>query len=227
MLGRPITAVAAVLALGLAPATASATPRDMAATHAYIQANFALASASEARIGSTQTSIERRTRQFGHECRNVGAGSPQDEEAQKLSYEAVGAVWAVSYGANAGPIRAFARAVRPLRWSNAKLTRIAQGYAQSLRELAALAMPDLCGDTRAWKASGFQTVPATTLRFDEHVESIEGHSIPPRLLAPYEQPTDRGTLARTTRMEADLEHLEFETGIEDWLSLLDTLGLKQ
>jgi hypothetical protein len=226
MMGRSTTMVA-VLMLGVAPAAASTTPRDIASTHAYIQANFALARASEARIGITQTSIERRTRQFGRECHDVGVGSPQDEEAQKLSYEAVGAVWSISYGSDAGPIRAFARAVKPLRWSNAKLTRIAQAYAKSLRQLAALPMPDLCGDARAWRASGFQTVPATTLRFDAHVESIEGHSIPARLLAPYEQAADRGALARTTRLEADLEHLEFEAGAEDWIALLDAVGLKQ
>src|SRR4029077_10865760 len=137
------------------------------------------------------------------------------------------AVWSVSYGSDARPIRAFAQAVKPLRWSNAKLTRIAQGYAKSLQQLAALPMPDLCGDARAWRASGFQTVPATTLRFDAHVESIEGHSIPARLLAPYEQPADRGILARTTRLETDLEHLEFEAGVEDWIALLDAVGLKQ
>jgi hypothetical protein len=226
MMGRSTTMVA-VLMLGVAPAAASATPRDIASTHAYIHANFALARASEARIGITQTSIERRTRQFGRECHDVGVGSPQDEEAQQLSYEAVGAVWSISYGSNAGPIRAFARAVKPLRWSNAKLTRTAQAYAKSLRQLAALPMPDLCGDARAWRASGFQTVPATTLRFDARVESIEGHSIPARMLAPYEQAADRGILARTTRLEADLEHLEFEAGVEDWIALLDAVGLKQ
>lgn len=227
MLLRSTLMAALALALGLAPAAANAALRDIASTHAYIQANFALARATEARIGITQTNIERRTRQFGRECHDVGLGSPQDEEAQKLSYEAVGAVWSVSYGSNAGAIRAFARAVRPLRWSNAKLTRTAQDYAKSLRELAALALPNLCGDARAWRASGFQTVPATTLRFDQHVESIEGHSIPARLLAPYEQAADRGVLARTTRLEADLEHLEFESGVEDWIALLDAVGLKQ
>jgi hypothetical protein len=217
----------ALAAASLAPATASAAARDVASTHAYIQANYALARASEALLASTQANIERRTRQFGRECPGVGVGSPQDEEAQKLSYEAAGAVWSLSYGAAAGPIRAFARAVKPLRWSHAKLTRIAQGYAKSLQQLAALPLPNLCGDARAWSASGFKTVPATTLRFDAHVESIQGHSIPARLLAPYEQPGDRGALARTTRLEADLEHLEFETGVEDWIALLDAVGLKQ
>ena len=53
---RPIAL--AVLALGLtAPAAARATPQDVAATHAYIVANAALARASEARVRSTQVRI--------------------------------------------------------------------------------------------------------------------------------------------------------------------------
>lgn len=219
--------IVAVLLLGLAPACALATPQDIASTHAYIQANFALARTADAGIASTQASILRRSRQFGRECRNIGAGSLQNEESQKLSYEVAGALWSVSFGANAAPIRAFVRAVTPLRWSSSKLTRIAQGYARSLRQLATLPTPDLCGDIRAWSASGFHTIPATTLRFDSHVESIEGHTIPPRLLAPYERPTDRGALARTTQLESELEANEFEVGFDDWASLLNTLGLQQ
>jgi hypothetical protein len=208
-------------------ATASAAPRDVAATHAYIQANYALARAADARIASTQASILSRTEQFGRECGKVGAGSPQNEESQKLSYEAAGALWSVSFGANAGPIRAFVRAVKPLRWSNPKLTRIAGSYARSLLGLATLPLPDLCGDVRTWSAGGFRTIPTTTLRFDGHVESIEAHTISPRLLAPYESPADRGALARTTHLESELEANEFEVGFDDWTSLLDTLGLKQ
>jgi hypothetical protein len=231
MLGRSTMIIAvlvlAVLVLGLAPARAIATPQDIASTHAYIQANFAFARASEARVGTTQASIVRLKRQLGRECRDAGAGSPQNEESQKLSYEVAGALWSVSYGADAGPIRAFARVVRPLRWSNPKLTRIAQGYASSLQALAALPMPNLCGDVRAWSASGFRTIPATTIRFDQHVESITGHTIPPRLLIPYEHPADRSILERTTRVEIKLEHTETEAGVGDWFSLLETLGLSQ
>lgn len=227
MAARAQTIIAAV-ALGLlASASASAAPRDIASTHAYIQANYTLARAAEARIASTQASILNRTEQFGRACGNVGAGSPQNEESQKLSYEAAGAIWSVSFGANAGPIRAFVRAVKPLRWSNPKLTRIAQGYAKSLQGLATLPLPDLCGDVRTWSASGFRTVPATTLRFDGHVESIEARTISPRLLAPFESPSDRGALARTTHLESELEANEFEVGFDDWTSLLNTLGLKQ
>jgi hypothetical protein len=217
----------AVLALGLAPARALATSQDVASTHAYIAMNFAFARASEARVKTGQASIARLNRKLHRECRDVGAGSPQNEEAEKLSYEAAGALWSVSYGADAGPIHAFAQAVRPLRWSNSKLTRIAQGYAKSLQELATLPMPNLCGDVRAWSTSGFQTVPATTIRFDQLVESIEGHTIPPRLLAPYEQPADRSILEQTTRLETKLEANETGMGFDDWDSLLETLGIHQ
>jgi hypothetical protein len=221
------TILAAVALALLVPAAAGAAPRDIAATHAYIQANYALARAVDARIASTQAGILNRTEQFGRECGNAGAGSPQDEEAQKLSYEAAGALWAVSFGANVQQIRTFARAVKPLRWSNPKLTRIAQSYAQGLLGLATLKTPDLCADVRTWSASGFHTVPASTLRFDGRVEGLEPRTIPPRLLAPFESPADRGALTRTTHLESELEANEFEVGFDDWTSLLNVLGLKQ
>jgi len=224
---RRTTTLIAVLALGLVPARALATPQDAASTHAYIVANFALARASQARAQIAQAATVRLTRNLARACRDAGAGSPQNEESQKVSYEAAGALWSVTYGADAGPIGAFVRAVKPLRWTNPKLTRMAQDYARSLHELATLPLPDLCTDVRAWSASGFRTIPAATIRFDRYVESIEGHTIAPRLLAPYERPADRGIVERTTRLEIQLEHTETVTGFNDWDSLLEALGLNQ
>jgi hypothetical protein len=224
---RGSTILLVVLALAVTPARALATPQDAAATHAYIVANFAFAQASRARAPVGQTATVRLTRELASECRGAGAGSPQNEESQKLSYEAAGALWSVTYGADAGPIRTFVRAVAPLRWSNPRLTRAAQSYTRSLHELATLPLPNLCADAHTWSASGFQAVPASTTRFDKYVESIEGHTIAPRLLAPYERPADRGIVARTTRLETELEHIETVTGFNDWDSLLETLGLNQ
>jgi hypothetical protein len=227
---RRCTAVA-LLALGLAfgPASAGAlaTPADVAATHAYIRANFALAQASEARAARAQDNVNSFTARIARECPNVGAGSLQNEESQQFSSEAAGALWSVSYGTAVGPIRAFRHTVERLRWSNPKLTRMAHGYASSLYALATLRLPDLCGDVGAWKASGFHTVPAATASFDSRVEGIEAHTIPSRLLAPYEQRGDRGVLARTERLERELEGTEIEIGFDDWLALLETLGLHQ
>jgi hypothetical protein len=214
-----------VLVLGMAPATAIATPQDIAATHTYIRADYALARAGDAKVGAAQAKVEELNRKLGRECPNVGAGSPEDEASQPLSYEVAVALWSVSYGTGAGPIRTFVDAVGRLRWSDRRLTRIAQSYATSLHELATLPLPDLCGDVRAWKAGGFKTVPAATTAIDRRVEGIEAKSIPARLLAPYEQPTDRIILARATRLEAKLEEFEISTGFSDWDQVLATLGL--
>jgi hypothetical protein len=227
MLTRSTIIITALLALGAAPATALATSQNDASTHAYILANAALVRKAEASVRPVQASVVALNQRLGQECPKVGAGSPENDESQKVSYEVTAALWSLSYGAYAGPIDAFARAVKPLRWSNPKLTQIAQHYAKSLRELAAIAMPDLCGDVRAWSASDFRSIPANTLRIDQLVEPIEGHTIPPRLLAPYVRPAEEGVLAHTTRLETKLEQTETVTGFSDWDMLLETLGLNQ
>jgi hypothetical protein len=226
MFGRA-TMIVTVLALGMTPATAIATPRDIAATHAYIRANYAFARATEAKVRAAQANIEALNQKLGRECPHVAAGSPQTEESQPLSYEVVVALWSVSYGTDAGPIRTFGDAVRRLRWSDHRLTHSAQSYATSLHEMAALPMPDLCGDVRAWTASGFKMVPAATTSLNRHAEGIETKTIPSRLLALYEQPADRGILARTTRLETKLMQTESVVGFNDWDLLLGTLGLNQ
>jgi hypothetical protein len=221
-------------ALTLTPAAASAAPRhkavtrqDRASTHAYIQANFALERAADASIAPTEAAAALLNQKLGQECPQVAAGSPQDAESQKASYEIAGALWSISYGAVAGPISTFAQAVEPLHWSNPKITRIARHYAQSLTELAALPMPDICADVRTWSASGFHALPAPLLSFVQHAESIEGHTIPPRLLAPYERPSDRAIVASTSRLETKLERAESVAGFADWDTLLETLALSQ
>jgi hypothetical protein len=225
MLGR--STILAALALAVIPVQAIATPQDIAATHAYIQANYALARASVATIGPAQAKIERLNRKLRGECPHAGAGALQNEASQPMSYEVAVALWSVAYGAAAGPIRTFVGVVRKLRWSDHRITHTAQNYASSLSELATLPLPDLCAEVRAWKASGFQMIPATTARLVRRVEAIEPQTIPPRLLAPYERGADRAILARTTRLETKLTATEFTLGFNDWDLLLETLGLNQ
>jgi hypothetical protein len=226
VLGR-LGILLALLAAAVAPATAVAAPRDVASTHAYIAANYAFLQAARAGEHTVNANVAKLNQRFGAQCPKVGAGSPQNEEAQKMSYEVAGALWSTLYHTDAPAVRRFARAVESLRWSNPKLTRIAHTYITSLRELTALQVPDLCGDVRAWAADGFKTVPASTASYDRHVEAIEGKSIPPRLLAPYEQPGERTLAARATHLEVLLEHSETVVGFNDWDTLLETLGLNQ
>lgn len=222
-----MTMIVTVLMLGLAPATTMATSQDIASTHAYIRANYAFTRATKANVKAAQANIEAVTHKLGQECPNVGAGSPQNEESQHLSYEVVVALWSASYGTDAGPIHTFVKAVRGLHWSNPKLTRLARRYATGLQELASLQTPNICGDVTAWKANDFKAVPPATAQLDRRVEAIETKTIPPSLLTRYEQPTDKAILATTMRLETQLQQTETVVGFNDWDQALETLGLNQ
>jgi|HubBroStandDraft_3_1064219.scaffolds.fasta_scaffold34519_2 hypothetical protein len=226
MLGR-LAIVATVVAVGLTPSGASAAPRDVSSTRSYLLANYALLRAVRANESAVERNVMALDRTLASECPNVGMGAPQNEEAQHMSYEVAGALWSTLYHTDASMIHAFIRTVGSLRWSDPKLTRIAQRYVKSLRELVVLPLPDLCGDVRAWSADGFKAVPASTLRFDRHTEAVEGKSIPTHLLAPYEQSSDKAIAAHVAHLEVQLEDAETMVGFNDWDTLLQTLALNQ
>jgi hypothetical protein len=221
--------VIAALALALAapPARALAAPADVAATHAYIQANYTLAQAGVARIGPAQSKIERFIARLEHECPGAGSGSPQDEQTGRFTYDVGVALWSIAYGTSAGPIRTFIGSVKRLRWSNQAINRAAQSYAGSLQALATLPLPNLCADVRSWRASGYRTVPAPILALDQRVEAIELVPVPQRLLAPYERGSDAGVFGRTIGLEKRLEERESNPGEGDLLKVLDVLGLQE
>jgi hypothetical protein len=80
---------------------------------------------------------------------------------------------------------------------------------------------------RSWIATGYQTIPASTLRFDTHVEDIEVEVPSPHLVAAYLAPADRGLYTTVEHLIHRFEELEFTTGQQQWDSLLETLGLQQ
>jgi len=218
--------VITVFALALAPAEAIASSQDISATHAYIQANYALNRAGVSLIHPAEAKIQAYNRRIAAECPRAGAGAPQTDAAYPMSYEVAVALWSLSYGMAAAPIRKFVSAVKRLHWSNARVTRIARGYATSLHELSTLPLPDLCGDVRAWAASRFQAIPASTTQLDRRLEAIEGETIPRKLLAPYERGGDASVVARTRSLEVKLAEEEFVVGQTDWDQVQETLALR-
>src|ERR1700691_4650813 len=102
-----ITMILTMFVFGVAPATAVATPQDIASTHAYIRANYALNPAPQEKVKGARTSMEAKIHKLGQECPKLGVGSPQNEESQHLSYEVVGALWSASYTTDPGPLRPF------------------------------------------------------------------------------------------------------------------------
>lgn len=227
MLGR-LAIILTVLAVGLVPTDALAVSReDIASTHTALAAAYTNLRAIVNTWPSEEASFHKLDLKFAAECPDVAAGSPQNASEQKLSYEVAGALWAIGYRADANIVHAFIKAVSPLRWGNPALTRRAHEFITGLREMIALSVPDLCGDVRSWIASGYQTVPASTLRFDQHVEAINVEIPLPRLVAAYVQPVDRGLFMRTEHLLTRFDELEFSTGQQAWINLLETLGLNE
>lgn len=217
----------AVLAACLAPAQASAGPQDVAATHAYIQADYARARVGVARLGVVHANIARLNANLARECPGIGAGSLQNDASQTVTAEVVAALWSVAYSTDAGTIRSFAATVGRLHWSNAAITRNAHKFARDLRELATMRPPSLCEDLRAWKATGFQVLPAATVSLVARVTGIEPMDVAPSLLSPFERGGDAGLFASATRLQLSLEEDEFTAGLHQLFQVLATLGLNE
>ncbi len=226
MLGR-LGILVAMLAFALAPASAAASPSDDGTTHTYLTAGDTALQAAIASMGAIGASIDQLDHKLTSECPDVGVGSPQSEEEQHLSYEVFGALLSTAYHKDAKIVQRFLRTVKPLKWSNSKVTRAADDFATSLRELVTLPMPNLCEDVSAWKAGGFKAVPADTIKFDRRVEDIEGNIISARLLAPYVAPADKGLAARDQKLYTKLGNLETTLGQNWWDMTLETLALNQ
>jgi hypothetical protein len=224
---RGVAAPIAVLALALTPATAGAASRDVASTHTYLVASYKVLHAAVTTWSSVEASIHRLDLRFHAECPNVGAGSPQNEEDQKLSYEAAGALWATGYHTDAGIVRTYVNSLNRLRWSNPQITRDAHRLASGLEEMVALQVPDICADVRAWAANSYGAAPANVKQYDKHVENIEIHEIPRKLLVPYVQPADNGLRKRVEHLATRFEELEFVRGQADWIALLEVLGVNE
>jgi hypothetical protein len=216
-----------VLAVAVAPATAGAASRDLASTHAYLAASYKLLHAAVSTWSSVEASIHRLDLRLHAQCPDAGAGSPQNEEEQKLSYEAAGALWATGYHTDAGIVRTYVHTLNRLTWSNPKITRDARRLVKGLLEMTALRVPDICADARAWRADRFGAMPADVDLYDRHVEAIDIHEIPQRLLAPYVQPADRALRERVEHLARRFAEIEFMRGQADWIALLEVVGLNE
>ncbi len=221
----PAAVLAVTIVAATGASTAAAAPRDVASTHAYLTATYAVLHAAVSTWPTVESSIHKLDLRLHAECPNAGAGSPQNEEAQKLSYEVVGALWATGYQTYTATIRTYAAALNRLSWSNPKTTRDDRRLARGMVEMTTLPLPGICADVRAWRADGFGPAPADVEPYDRHVEAIDIQEVPRGLLAPYVQPADRGLRRRVEHLATRFEELEFVHGQSDWITLLQTVGL--
>jgi hypothetical protein len=222
----PAAAVAA-LAMAPTPALAGSRARNVAATRAYIQADYALVHAARTNMKTGEAALEELRSKLGAECPMAATASPENEAAEKLSNEVIGAMSTVFIRADVQAVGDFASSVGPLHWSNQKLTRKVSSYAAKLKALTVLAMPNVCGDVSAWAASGYRALPASTPQFDQQFssEDVGIGEVPARLLAPYEDRSERVVLQHTHQFEQELVDAEARA-VEPWAKILDELDLQ-
>jgi hypothetical protein len=222
-----IAVLAVTLAIAIAPATAGATSRDVASTHTYLTASYTVLHTAVSTWSTVEASIHRLDLRFHAECPDAGAGSPEDKEEEKLSYEVAGALWATGYHTDAASVRAYVHTVNRLTWSNPQITRDARRLTGGLQEMVGLQVPDICADIRAWRANGFGPMPSDVEPYDQHVEDIDIHEIPWNLLTPYVPSAERPLLRRVKQVSTRFEEIEFMRGQDDWIALLEVVGLNE
>jgi hypothetical protein len=228
MLKRVGTLIAVLaVTVAIVPATAGATPRDVASTHTYLTASYTALHTAVSTWSTVEASIHSLDLRLHAECPDAGAGSPEDEEEEKLSYEAAGALWATGYHTDAAIIRTYVHTVNRLTWSNPQITRDARRLTGGLQEMVGLQVPDICADIRTWHANDFGPMPADVEPYDQHVEAIDIHEIPWSLITPYVSSAEQPLLRRVKQVATKFEEIEFMRGQDDWIALLEVVGLNE
>lgn len=218
------------LALVATPSSALAKPADVATTRALARATDALVRAASPDVPRGLAAVKRYSVQTAAQCPGVALESPQNHDSEQLANELVGALTIVGYRTAAAPIATFAHAVAGLSWSNHRLTRAVRTLAHKLRGISTMALPDVCGDIRAWVASHYATLPANTVQFDQRYSAVEleAEEAPTiiSLATPYASPADFPVLRHVERLEAKLAEAEAHA-VEYYVHLMNALDLQQ
>ncbi len=207
---KPVLAILSLCVVCAAAPPVAGAASNAATTQTYLNANLALLRTSERLANVSEAAWKRILAQVRRECPAVATESPQNYDSEQLSNELVGDLIVSGTAPIKGPIARFARAVSGLRWSSARLTKTIHAYAIALTKEAAMPPPNLCGDVRAWVTGRYQTLPPSTVAFNASYKAVNVPvgELPEALLAPYEQPGQRGLLRTTRALEqaqADFE----------------------
>jgi hypothetical protein len=220
---RFLLLTAVVVLAGGTPALAA--PADVATTRTYIQANYALVHYAAMRLGTARSLLNGVLNGARAHCPSAAAGSPQNPESTMVSYEVIGAMVLAAYHAAQPQIAAYIRVAARSHWSSRTLTSSIHAYAAKLTTLSTLVAPNLCADIRTWSTSGYKSLPASTVRFDQRfVPAWVALGEVPAQLASYERPDERGTLQRSSQFEEKLTNFEAEA-VETYGALMNALAV--
>jgi hypothetical protein len=214
-----------------AHAFASVHADDAAATRAYLSTDYAYERGTSAALGVTIAALEARAGMIGGECPNALTYAPRDAAFGELGEEADTTAFFAGRASVRSMVLRFAQTIDRLRWSDRKLTRFVRAEAAEERAIATIALPDVCADIAAWKASAYAALPQSAARFLARVQAVESLSgegpfeesrevAIMRFLRPYEGPAQRRTARRIERLEAriDKRMTAAGTGVEKKLA---------
>jgi hypothetical protein len=198
------------------PAVAAARVDDAAATRAYLRAGDAYERSATTEVAARVAAMEARASEIAGGCPSALTYAPRDEAFGELGEEAsTTAFWAGAVSMRSTGLR-LADAIAHLRWSDRKLTSLVHTEAAEEHLAAALALPDVCADIAAWKASAYATLPQSTVRFLARSHAIEflsfvgfteesREAVIMRLLRRFEGPAER-------RVAKRIQHVEVQIG---------------
>jgi hypothetical protein len=198
---------------------------DTAVSHVYLEADYRLVRSAISKLPRIEGAVHGVLRQVRRECPAAGAGSPQDPESTQMSDEVIGAMVLAVVALDKPVGRRFVAETRGLSWQDRALTRTVRTYVASVKALLAMPVPNLCSDVRAWSASRFTALPATTLQFaPRFIANWVSLGELPRALSRCEAPSDRALAARTLRLESIITDFEARE-VETWGEIMNTLEL--
>jgi len=219
LLGGGVTALVAVAGAG--PAAAS----DTSATHAYIVANAKMVAHAATKIPHGEATLSGLLQRVHGECPGAGAKSPQNPESTMMSNEVIGLMVTSALGDDLPSIKAYVRSASSLRWSRGALNRTIRGYIRNVRTLTELRPPNVCADVRAWAATGYTKLPATTVAFSTRfIRAWVALGEIPSSLGPFESASDRALVRVAGKHESDLTEFEARE-VETWGHIMEALEL--
>jgi hypothetical protein len=180
----PRSRTAAVVAFALSilfwasPAAATPSARDVAATHAYLEAKIAKGRAPARALQDAIEATEAFTAQLKLECPGILAGMPRGEAEPKgtargeIGEELSFATFHPGEQLDHAALARFYEKVHGLRWTNRKLTKLLHELALEADEQSGLALPPLCADLKFWVASGYTETSPATKSFNKRFDAI-------------------------------------------------------
>jgi len=210
------------------------TPADRAATRAYLEARLAYARAVLASAPVSLAAVRALQGRLEGECAGVLSGVPRASnptrtgskqrtarergeqkrrqfQAGALDAELRRALAATDLAPTTEAALAYIRAVRPLRWSEPARTTLTQLAATELELELGGSVPPLCADMRAWVASGYRAISATTKLAVSSEEEVfarlrgalgsSGNVREPASLSSFEGPRERRLSRALTAIE--------------------------